>query len=146
MTDKREQILDRLVAVLEDVDGVGEVERNIDIADEVTSPTIVVYDGDEEAEELGLGQAARRAHRVTMTPEVWVALGAHAESVGTDLNTMRARIIKAVVEDTQLATICGPNGNLRYRGLNSALHRARSVIGVQLLTFSFTYVLKASEL
>ena len=56
-----------------------------------------------------------------MTPEIYLMLGAKPEDVGTAINGFRAAFIKAVLVDSELATIVGSNGDIRYEGCATGL-------------------------
>ena len=60
--------------------------------------------------------AGRAPNIVEMTPEVLILLGATPERVGTALNELRAKLVKAVLTDAQLAALAGTNGRVRYVG------------------------------
>jgi hypothetical protein len=77
-----------------------------------------------------------------MTPEVLILLGALPESVGTALNELRAKLVKAVLTDAQLATLTGPNGRVRYVGCSTHLGHGRSMEGSMGVQFAFAYVLR----
>ena len=148
MTDKREDILVRLLAIYRTVDGVAKVARNEQAADDWNFPALLLLDADEEGEEaaLGRGRPANAPIRVTMTPETYLILGKLPEDVGTELNRYRARIVKAVLTDAELLTIVGTNGQIAYLGCASSLSRGREIIGDIGLNFEITYILNPADL
>ncbi len=148
MTDKREDILVRLLAIYRTVTGVVHVARNEQVADDWNFPAILLLDSDEGADEsaLGRGRPANAPNRVTMTPETFLLLGDLPEKVGTELNRYRARIIKAVLTDVELETIVGGNGEIAYRGCATSLSRGREMLGDIGLDFSITYKLNPADL
>ena len=81
-----------------------------------------------------------------MTPEIYILLGAKPEDLGTVINTLRARLVKAILMDPSLLTILGSSGDARYEGCATALARGRSMEGEMGVSFSFTYVLRPEEL
>ena len=147
MTDKREDILVRLLAIYRTVAGVKKVARNEQAADDWNFPALLLLDADEEAEDAtGRGRPATVPVRVTMTPETYLILGELPENVGSELNRYRARIIKAVLSDAELLTFVGQNGEIAYQGCATSLTRGREIIGDIGLNFAITYRLDAVAL
>ncbi len=98
MTDKREAILVRLLAIYKTVLGVKRVARNEQVAEDWEFPAILLLDADEEPAppEPGNTRPATAPKLVTMTPETYLIFGGLPEKVGSELNRFRARVIKAV--------------------------------------------------
>jgi hypothetical protein len=149
MTDKREQILARLLAVAQGLPGIVAAFRNKDEISDRQRPCIVILDADEAADDADPSGLARRPHaprRVGMTPEIYLMLGAKPEDVGTVINGFRAIFIKAVLTDPGLASIVGSNGDIRYEGCATGLARGRNMEAEMGLTFTFSYILRPDEL
>ena len=147
MTDRREMILTRLLEIAVGVDGIVAAFRNRDEISEKQRPAIIILDADEAADDADPSSRPSRApRRVAMTPEIYILLGAKPEDLGTAINTLRARFVKAVLGDAQLSLIVGSNGDIRYEGCATALARGRSMEGEMGVSFSFTYVLRPEEL
>ena len=147
MSDKRENILVRLMAIYRTVDGVSKVARNEQVADDWHFPALLLLDADEEAEDTtGRGRPPTGVVRVTMEPETYLILGGQPENVGTELNRYRARIIKAVLSDAELLTIVGKNGEIAYLGCATSLTRGSQIIGDIGLNFEIAYVLNQADL
>ena len=146
--DKREQILQRLVAVAGGIPDVKTAVRNQDEISEHKRPAIAVFDSDETADEAAErhDHPGRAPNLVTMIPEVLILLGAPPVSVGSALNALRAKLIKAVLTDAQLITLAGPNGRVRYAGCSTHLGHGRSMEGSMAVHFSFAYVLRPDQL
>jgi hypothetical protein len=146
--DKREQILQRLVEVAAGVPGISTVLRNSDEISEHKRPAIAVFDADESADEAAERQdhPGRAPNLVVMTPEVLILLGASPETVGTALNALRAKLVKAVLTDAQLIALAGSNGRVRYSGCSTHLGHGRSMEGFISVHFAFAYVLRAEQL
>ena len=146
--DKREQILARLVEVAASVPGVRTVTRNTDEISEHKRPAIAVFDADESADEAAERQdhPGRAPNLVVMTPEVLILLGAPPASVGTALNDLRAKLIKAVLTDQALIELAGANGRVRYAGCSTHLGHGRSMEGTMGVQFSLAYVLRPEQL
>ena len=147
MTDRREMILTRLLEIAVGVEGIVAAFRNRDEISEKQRPAIIILDADEAADDADPSSRPSRApRRVAMTPEIYILLGAKPEDLGTAINTLRARFVKAVLGDAQLSLIVGSNGDIRYEGCATALARGRSMEGEMGVSFSFTYALRPEEL
>jgi hypothetical protein len=149
MIDRREQILARLVGIMETISGVVAVYRNCPDPNEARMPAIVVFDADEEIAPLPdtaryKGPTAPQV--MVMRPEVFVVLSARAADAGTRLNELRARIYKAVVTDDALSDIVGTNGRISLEAGRSGFAVGRAMSSELKLEFGFTYVLRASDL
>jgi hypothetical protein len=147
MTDRREMILTRLLKIAVGVDGIVAAFRNKDEISEKQRPAIVILDADEAADDADpTTRPSRSPRRVAMTPEIYILFGAKPEELGSVINALRARFVKSVLGDSQLASIVGSNGDIRYEGCATALARGRSMEGEMGVSFSFTYVLRPEEL
>ena len=146
--DKREAILARIVAIAGGLAGIKTAVRNQDEVSERARPAIVVFDADETADEGAQerGRGGQAPNIVEMSPETLILLGAAPESVGTALNAMRAKLVKAVLTDTQLATLTGTNGRVRYLGCSTHLGHGRLMEGSMSVQFAFAYVLRPDQL
>ena len=91
-------------------------------------------------------QIASNHERLLMTPEVLILLGAAPASVGTALNDLRARLVKAVLTDQALIELAGPNGRVRYTGCTTHLGHGRSMEAAMGIQFSVAYVLRPEQL
>ena len=147
MIDRREMILSRLLEIAGSTEGIAGAFRNRDEISEKQRPAIVILDADEVADDADPGsRPARSPRRVAMTPEIYILLGAKPEELGSVINALRARFVKSVLGDSQLGSIVGTNGDIRYEGCATALARGRSMEGEMGVSFSFTYVLRPEEL
>jgi hypothetical protein len=147
MTDRRELILVRLLEIAKGIEGIAGAFRNRDELSEKQRPAIVILDADEAADDADpTTRPSRSLRRVAMTPEIYILLGAKPEDLGTAINALRARFVRAVLGDAQLASIVSTNGAIRYEGCATALARGRSMEGEMGVSFSFTYVLRPEEL
>jgi hypothetical protein len=146
--DKREQILARLVALAKALPGVSTVARNSDEISEHKRPAIAIFDADETADERAeqQGHPAQAPNLIVMTPEMLILLGARPESVGSALNDLRAKLVKAVLTDQALIELAGPNGSLRYTGCTTHLGHGRSMEAAMGIQFSVAYVLRPEQL
>ena len=145
--DKREAILVRLVEVMKGLVGESNVFRNqIDIP-EGTLPVIVIFDADEtpDPDSYGRGRPAHGPVRVSMTPEIHMLLNGDSETIGSDINALRARVIKAAVTDASLVALC-QNGDIRYEGFATGLAAGRSMQGEAGIVIGFNYILRPDRL
>lgn len=105
MADVREQILARLLLIINGISGVQTSARNVDDLSEAKLPALVLHDGAEEAadnvEAIGLA-----GNVVAMSVQISILLGDQPENVGTAANVFRAAVCKAVLGDSQLALLC----------------------------------------
>ncbi|KEC73148.1 hypothetical protein RLPCCGM1_c1264 [Rhizobium leguminosarum bv. phaseoli CCGM1] len=147
MADPREQILQRLVAVLGDVEGIRKVKRNELDQNESTLPLAVILDGDETAADNDPVSRPPTAPRImTMTPEIYVVVANKAVQVGTDVNLFRSRVINAIAADAEIVALTKDREGGRYEGAASGLSRGRSMMGEVGLSFSFRYVLRPGSI
>lgn len=147
MADVREEIMVRLMSVVADVDGIKSIYRNTKTVSEDKLPAAILLEGDEEADD---NDPQRRPinspRRVQMIPQLAIVSGAIPEEVGTDLNTLRVRTIKAIIDDATLRDLTLNSTGVRYLGFDSELAPGRSMIGQYTLRFGLTYALKPNEL
>lgn len=147
MPDVREQILSRLVDVLEGVEGFDKVRRNVrDLAD--WQVTAIVLDGTEVADEGDApGRGASGPRRVTLTPSIVIAVQGAPETTGATANTQRARVLKAVLTDAALLALTVNGQSIRFVGSETVVDGGRhEAMHAMNLEFGFTYMLKISDL
>jgi hypothetical protein len=120
--------------------------RNELPADKV--PGIILLDGDEAADpryqrpQIGRDLTTVPPQIVRMTPEIYVVLDVRKPqniNVGEDLSAARAQLMRAILTDKTLYTICGSNGQVTYDGVVTDLARNRTMQGQMGLLFTFTY-------
>lgn len=146
--DRREGILVRLVEIAASIEGVLLAGRNLDAVSERNRPAVLIFDADEQVETpaTGAGRSAAGASIVAMSPEILLVLGETAAAVGSSMNAIRAALIKAILSDSELLSLCGTNGSIRYEGLATGLSRGRNMEGEMGFAFSFRYPLIVTEL
>jgi len=108
---KREDILARLLVILNTIEVFKLVARNLDEFPERVRPAVILLDGDEEAvAELARPWVKGKAYTVVqMNPLIVVSMGGRPQDVGTDINELMARIVTAVMSDAELTTIVVAN-------------------------------------
>jgi hypothetical protein len=151
MTDRREQILARLLAILETVEGVNGAVRNRGELPASKRPAVILLDGDEIARSTPpqhRGRLTLAPNLVDLSPEIYVVMDQREpinEGIGEDMNTLRIAILKAIMSDSELATLLGANGDIQYNGCETDMASGRSMEGQMHLRMTFTYVLRTSE-
>jgi len=104
---KREDIMARLLVILNTVEGFKFVARNVDEFPEKIRPAVILLDGDEEAvAELARPWVKGKAYTVVqMNPLIVISMGGRPQDVGADINELMARTVTAVLSDVELTTI-----------------------------------------
>lgn len=144
MLDNREAILARLLTICAAVDGIRAAYRNKTNLDGLVAPFVALYDGDEEASEDPTPRPVISPRRVAMTPQILAVWGAPSSDVGTDVNALRSRIIDAIMTDATLAALTLNGTGVRYEGCSTELAHGRAMTATVGITFTFTYMLRAT--
>jgi len=144
MIDNREAILARLLVVCSEVAGVRNAYRNKVKLSDIDAPYVAIFDADEEGAEDPPARTPRAARRVAMTPQILAVCGAPSNEVGTDVNTLRSRIIDAIMTDATLAGLTLDGQGVRYEGCTTELAMGRDMTAAVGISFSFTYLLRAT--
>lgn len=144
--DHREAILSRLLEIAAGTEGVVKAYRNQDDIPEKSRPAIVILDGDEAADDSDPSRPTNAPRRVGMSPEIYILLGSSPESVGSSINLIRARFVKAVMTDATLRGLTLDGDGIRYEGCATGLARGRSMEGEMGVSFTFTYVMRPEKL
>jgi len=145
--DVREKILARMLEVLKGVPGMAEAYRNKVEFPDTKRPVAILLDSDEIVGDnaQGKGRPVGAPLIITATPEVYVIDTEQAAELGTSLNQLRAKVIKAIMSDSQLLALSKDN-DVRYEGMATGLSVGRSMEGEAALNFAVTYVLKLADL
>lgn len=146
MTDRREAILSRIEAVLQTVPGILTVARMQPEISESDKPALMLLDGDEQRLFQDSTKPGMAPDKFLMSPVIQIFLSSTADAAGPALNTFRAGIIKAMLDDVTLADLLGPNGAIRYMGCDTGAKRGRRVEADMALLFDLIYVLEPSFL
>lgn len=145
MADTRELILERLVAIAESVKpDIKTVRRNSVSFKPDEQPACGVLDGD-ETKSRGQPIPAPMLPKQIMQMQFGLYLQAkdarpRNTPTGTQLNTIRAKLVKAVATDTELQALIGPNGALEYNGLSTDLRLGSELSGQMQLNFTCNYL------
>ncbi len=147
MTDIREAILVRLLAIADGISGINTALRNTDSISDSKYPAILILDGDETVDEGNKpGRPSTVSVRVNMTPEIYILTTGASGAVGTTANAFRALVVKAILSDATLAGILSTNGSARYEGCATDLAMGRQMQGHCGLSFVFSYILDPTAL
>jgi hypothetical protein len=145
--DNREAIMVRLLAVAATVTGINEVARNKPDMSGSKLPAIVLMEGAEDVDEGDLGDGKPQGPvRVTMIPQLVLWVSGKPEEIGTTFNTLRQRLIKAVLNDTQLIALTLNGRRARYAGVKGPMIAGEMVFTQMVVEFRFTYVLQPGQL
>jgi hypothetical protein len=128
----RERVLAAFARALEATEGVVTFKRNEVVTADGFVPAVMMLDGDEFAHERdsGNGRPAHGPVRVRVEPEVYVVVDTPPIDVGPALNRLRLMLIRAVLNDALLTSLC-----------HTGLSLGRSMAGEMGLKFTATYVL-----
>jgi hypothetical protein len=155
MIDVREDVLVRLVELAGTIPTIRIAERNNPRIDEEYLPAAIIFDGDEETDDV-TDTSARPPYRPTavrMRPAIEIA--DMSGQVGSDLSALRRELIKLVLYDSELnqqivkttdASGRPGNGAIRYLGCQTDLQWMRSLNGVLRVEFLFKYWLNPADL
>jgi hypothetical protein len=158
MTDRREAILAQLLVIATAAPGVTTAARNRMTPTDQESPSIIIYDGDEEVMETSdrpgeIRRPAAKPRIVAMAPTIEVSLGASAATAGTLVNAIRAYLFKTIIQDPTLAgLVIGDTATptniargIHYLGATMGSDLGRSLQANMVLNFAFTYVLSLDD-
>jgi hypothetical protein len=142
---KREDILARLLVILNAVEDFKLVARNLDEFPERVRPAAILLDGSEEAvPELQHPWIKGKAYTVVqMNPLIVVSIGGKPEDVGTDINELMARIVTAVMTDVELTTIVVANARcgIYYLATDDRLNHSLAMDCDMQMRFGIRYTL-----
>jgi hypothetical protein len=148
MSDSRELILSRLETLLTTIPGMAAGYRNRVAIPPADLPAIVLLDGTERVFLSGQGRN-RMPDKVgpsinIMEPQIFFVLRPKelkkAAEYGPELSLWRGRIIRAIYDDMELATLLTANGAIEYRGSETDFQSGRTNEGQLQLNFWFYYV------
>lgn len=159
MSDNRELILVRLRALLAEIPGVSAMYRNRVEINPAKLPAMVLLDGTERSFLTGVNRGRNGRGGVVngtgpsimiLEPQIFFVLKPKdlkdAEDYGPELSAWRAKIIKAIYADMELAVILTANGDIEYRGSETDFQTGRTNEGQLQLNFSFYYILNQAQL
>lgn len=121
----REQVLNTIHQILQQVPGVTSVMRNDVTVPESRTPALVLIDGDETVEGKHPGVAP---HIARMAPEIYIIASDRPDLAGPKLNEIRMMVIRYISNDPVLRGLLY-EGDLRYEGCQTSLALGRSLTG-----------------
>ena len=165
MTDKREMILTQMLLLLGTVtDSNSSLPLNIfrnraEIpADKL--PAVVLLDGKENVKypkmAYGKGGSSYTPGGASIPtvydlhPQVFIILKPRDDiqnvGVGEELSGLRMQVLKVIIQDGDLRTLVGSNGEINYLGHITDLQTGSTVLGQMQLNFQLSYVLDPNDL
>jgi hypothetical protein len=147
MSDPREDIMVRILALLNQLSGTELVARNLDEIPDTKLPAAILYDGDEAALDNPRATSGKPSV-IHATPIIVIDLGDVPENVGTLANQWLTAIKSLILLDDTLQSLCGDfqTAGAHYGGAETSLHPGRTTHVVLTINFIIGYHLKAWEL
>lgn len=140
--NRREEVLDRLKAIMEAQEGYETTFRNRSLLSNDNLPALGLLDGDESSR-IGTpaprGRPGFAASIVTMNPQIFIVVKNKKpanKDIGTLLNTLRGKLISAIAADALLLALIGPNGRLNYDGAETDLKTGMPLEGQMQINLS----------
>jgi hypothetical protein len=147
LVTKREKILRRMLAIAQAIDEIDEASRNQLFADTGAGRRITILEGEELVPDDRFGgHKASDKSQVLMIPEWLIDAGAQRADVGSDLNALYGRCIKAVLTDAELLALTVNGRSIRYGGMTSDLAFMAQMQGKMSLKFRVLYTLDPNAL
>jgi hypothetical protein len=152
MLDRRQEILDRLTAILTPL--APNFWRNRGEVPADMRPCITLCDADEMASDTSTWGKAKRGliaapSLMKLTPEIIISLTDQKPAnlnVGLQLSTMRNAILNVVCFDQGLGALIGANGEIQYHGCATDLGRNRQMNGEMSVILAFVYPFIPAEI
>lgn len=154
--DKREAILERMLALLQTVNSVTppfSVFRNRGEIPTEKLPALVLLDGREDLKYPAMTHTRGGAVVPTvfdLKPQVFVVLKPRDDinnvGVGEELSATRMQILKAFIQDDELRAMLGSNGEINYLGHETDLQTGAAMVGQMQLNFQLSYVFNPNDL
>jgi hypothetical protein len=153
MTDTREAILTRLETVLGNITGITAVYRDRGEMPIEKLPAAILLDGSEIiAQQITPNKSVRMPPAIfTLVPQIFIVLkprddmtnttldGVEAP-IGPEISAYRLQVIDAIVNDSELLSLVGSNGQILYRGADTDMQSGSSMVGQLQMHFDFNYV------
>lgn len=144
--DTREDIMARIVVLMGGIVGVDQVSRNVLVGDDSKQKRITILEGDEEAAESDpVNRPANAPRIVFMRPQILISAIASSDNIGSDLSTLRGKVMNALSTDTTLVGLTLNGRGARYVGMESDLAFAREMLGQMALKFELPYILRPDQ-
>lgn len=138
--NRREEVLARIFEILGGLAGFETKFRNRGKLTNDKHPSVGMLDGDETTKtQARPGRPGMSTVIVTMSPQIFIILkdgGPTNKDVGTELNSRRGDVLRAIAADAQLKALIGPNGAIRYDGAETDLKTGMSLSGEMQINLS----------
>lgn len=144
MSDKREEILARLLEILEGIKDFTTVARNLDEMPETGRPCAILMDGDETRSDTSEG-IGMQVLIMDMMPVISIGVSSSPENVGTEANALRCKVVPAILRDAELETLIGRKGRIRFEGVSGKLSHGSLMASDLQLNFSICYTLNPAK-
>lgn len=149
MTDIREAILSRLLVIAKTVTASAE---RMDFSAEINDqPNLVLVDGEESLIDSDpFAHSSLAPVKIQMEPHFALLVQTSA-AAGPALNTIRAKLIKAVLTDDQLSELTTMQSGARkigarFMGCETGVQMGEGLIAFMTLRFALVYHLKPTDL
>lgn len=154
MPGSREDLMLRLLAILQTVSGIDQTVRNRGLLQNEKRPAQVLLDGDER---VALSQRTQRlkgrggmmpSQLMEAFPQIFYLprekrpVTTDPTNIGTEANAWLAQVQAKIWTDVELATLLGSNGSLVYNGCETDLKSGSAMSGEIRLDFSMIYLLQ----
>jgi hypothetical protein len=154
--DKREAILQRMLAILQAVADTFTTDapfvfRNRGEIPIEKMPALVLLDGREAIAVSAAGKGGILVPTIfTLSPQVFAVLkptpDASNEGIGEALSAYRVKLLKAFSTDEELFGLLGSNGELQYLSGDTDMQTGSTMLGQMQLALSLNYVLNPGDL
>jgi hypothetical protein len=155
MFDKREAILQRMLAILQAIAATFTADmptifRNRGEIPVEKMPALVLLDGREAIAVSAAGRGGILAPTIfTLQPQVFVVLKPTPdnsnEGKGEELSDYRMKLLKAFATDDELFALLGSNGEINYTAHETDFQTGSTMLGQLQMSLSLTYVLNPQE-
>lgn len=154
--NRREEILERILAVLETIDGVKEVDGEKSVYRNRTSipnelrPGIILLDGVQRKRTDTRGKTRMPHVEMMLLPQIFVLLELRENNenreVGEELSEFEKNILAALFTDGELWELLGgDSGQIEYTDLDTDMQTGSSMEGQMQLGLAFTYIFDPEE-
>lgn len=152
MTDKREQILVRLEAILVETATTGtNVYRDRADLEDNELPAYVLLDGNETKQVGASDVGGRRGPQIMLlTPQIFhVPVPPENQlnvGIGPTISEHRVLLLRAIMMDESLSLLLGSNGYIEYRGMETDMNTGAEAKGQFRLDLALAYVLDFNKI
>lgn len=143
MADRRQLVIEELVQRLQTVAGATVVQSDVAVSD--ADRPVIVVDGGSEAVSVAASHSAAPMI-ITMTPLILIYTGDPAINAGSEVNALRAAILKAVLLGGDWRQTTGSHGGLKYVGCETSLTMAETMVASLAMNFEIDYILDLKTL